>query len=72
LHGLTESEGGARIQIYLALLARVLLQLYTGRRPNKRMMELVRFYLLGWARGEERSRGLEKYRGELARGAQQS
>lgn len=66
-HWLAESERGATIQIYLALIASVLLQLYTGRRPNRRMMELVRFYLLGWASAEELSRGLERYRSELAR-----
>lgn len=66
-HWLAESERGATIQIYLALIASVLLQLYTGRRPTKRMMELVRFYLMGWATAEELSRGLERYRSELAR-----
>ena len=66
-HWLAESQRGATIQIYLALIASVLLQLYTGRRPTKRMMELVRFYLLGWASAEELSRGLERYRSELAR-----
>ena len=66
-HWLAESPRGAAIQIYLALIASVLLQLHTGRRPNQRMMELVRFYLMGWASAEELSRGLERYRSELAR-----
>jgi IS4 transposase len=52
-HWLAESQRKATIPIYLALIASVLLQLYTGRRPTKRMMELVRFYLLGWASAEE-------------------
>jgi hypothetical protein len=66
-HWLAESPQGVAIQLYLALIASVLLQLYTGRRPNKRMMELVRFYLLGWASAHELSAGLERYRKELAR-----
>jgi hypothetical protein len=66
-HWLAESPRGAAIQIYLALIASVLLQLYTGRRPNQRMMELVRFYLLGWATVAELTQGLEHYRSELAR-----
>ena len=66
-HWLAESPRGVAIQLYLGLIASVLLQLYTGRRPNKRMMELVRFYLMGWATGEELTRGLESYRQELAR-----
>jgi hypothetical protein len=36
------------------------------------MMELVRWYLLGWATGEELSRGLEQDRSELARRAKKS
>jgi hypothetical protein len=66
-HWLAESENGVAIQLYLALIASVLLQLYTGRRPTKRMMELVRFYLMGWATLDELTRGLEDYRQELAR-----
>jgi hypothetical protein len=71
-HWLAESARGTTIQIYLALIASVLLQLHTGRRPNKRMMELVRWYLPGWATGEELSRGLERYRSELARRAKKT
>jgi len=66
-HWLAESEGGVTIQIYLALIAALLLQLYAGRRPTQRMMELIRFYLLGWARGDELERGLAQYRRELER-----
>jgi IS4 transposase len=66
-HWIAESQRGATIQIYLALIASLLLQLYTGRRPNKRMMELNRFYLMGWATGAELEKGLERYRQELER-----
>lgn len=66
-HWVAESQRGATIQIYLALIASLLLQLYTGRRPNKRMMELIRFYLMGWAKGAELEKGLERYRQELER-----
>lgn len=66
-HWMAESPNGATIQIYLALIASVLLQLYIGRRPTKRIMELVQFFLLQWATEDELSRGLEKYRQELAR-----
>lgn len=66
-HWLAESERGVTIQIYLALIAALLLQLYSGRRPTKRMMELIRFYLMGWARGDELERGLAQYARELER-----
>jgi hypothetical protein len=63
-HWLAESPAGVAIQIYLALIAALLLQLYTGRRPSKRMMELIQFYLLGVASLEELTAGLQR---ELAR-----
>lgn len=66
-HWLAESPQGVGLQIYLALIASLLLQLYTGRRPTKRMMELFRFYLIGWASEEELKSGLALYRTELER-----
>lgn len=66
-HWLAESQRGVTIQIYLALIAALLLQLYTGRRPTKRMMELIRWYLCGMASEVELERGLEQYRRELGR-----
>jgi DDE family transposase len=59
-HWLAESPEGVALQIYLALIAALLLQLYTGRRPSKRMMELIQFYLLGVATLEEMTAGLER------------
>lgn len=52
-HWFAESANGAAIQIYLALIAALLFQDCTGRRPTKRIMELFRFYLMGWASLEE-------------------
>jgi len=66
-HWLAESSQGASLQIYLALIASLLLQLYTGRRPTKRMMELFHFYLLGWASDADLQKGLTRYRSELER-----
>lgn len=66
-HWLAESTQGVSLQIYLALIASLLLQLYTGRRPTKRMMELFQFYLMGWATEVELQSGLARYRSELER-----
>jgi len=52
-HWLAESPRGVAVQCYLALIAAQLLLLYTGRRPNRRQMEAVQFYLLGWCSVEE-------------------
>jgi hypothetical protein len=66
-HWLAESPAGAAIEIYLALIAALLLQLYTGQAPNRRMMELIQFYLLGVASLEELERGLAAERQRVAR-----
>ena len=63
-HWLAESPNGVTLQVYLALIAALLLQIYTGKRPTKRMMELIQFYLLGAASLDELTAGLQR---ELAR-----
>jgi len=52
-HWFAESREGVRIQIYLSLIQALLLTELTGRKPNKRMMELLRWHQLGWASDEE-------------------
>lgn len=66
-HWLAESPAGVAAQIHLALIAALLLQLYTGTRPTRRMMELIQFYLLGVASLEDLEKGLERERTRLAR-----
>jgi hypothetical protein len=48
-HWLAESPQGVAIQVYCALIASVLLALWTGKRPTKRAMEALQLYQLGWA-----------------------
>jgi hypothetical protein len=59
-HWLAESPEGVSLQVYLALIAALLLQLYTGSRPSKRMMELIQFYLMGVATLQELTEGLHR------------
>lgn len=61
-HWLAESPSGVAIQMYLALIAALLLQFYTGRKPNQRMMELLQWHQLGYASQAELQRGLERER----------
>ena len=63
-HFFAQSPEGVAIQLYLALIASLLFQFYTGQRPNKRMWELIQFYMMGWATAEELVTLLER---ELAR-----
>jgi len=52
-HWLAESEAGVTLHVYLALIAAQLMVLYKGERPNKRQLEAIQFYLMGWATLEE-------------------
>lgn len=52
-HWMAESRNGATIQIYLALIASLLLQLQLGKRPSKRIWELMRWHSLGMASSQE-------------------
>lgn len=65
-HWLAESPEGATIQIYLALIAALLLQLYLGEKPNKRMMELLQLHQLGWASDQELIDGLKREQDRMA------
>ena len=46
-HWLAESPRGVTSQLYLALIGALLLQLDLGRRPSKRVWELLQWHLLG-------------------------
>ena len=59
-HFFAESERGVSLQIYLALIAALLLAAELGRRPGKRLMELLRFHQMGWAGDGEVERGIER------------
>lgn len=59
-HWLAESERGVAVQIYLALIASQLMYLYRGALPNKRQLELIQMYLIGWATLDELIKGLER------------
>jgi hypothetical protein len=60
-HFFAESSEGVAIQMYLALIASVLVQLVTGQRPNQRAMDFIHFYFSGWATAEEAARLILKY-----------
>ena len=48
-HLLSHSENGVQLQIYMALIASLLISLWVGRAPTKRTYEMLCFYLSGWA-----------------------
>jgi hypothetical protein len=59
-HWFAESQSGVTIQLYLALIASLLLQAILGRRPNKRMLELIQLYQMGWATLAELLAGIQR------------
>jgi len=52
-HLLSQSENGIRIEMYAALIASLLIVLWTGRKPTKRTLELLQFHFQGWASAAE-------------------
>jgi hypothetical protein len=52
-HLLSQSENGVQLQVYMALIASLLISLWVGRAPTKRTYELRCFYLSGWASPQE-------------------
>jgi hypothetical protein len=52
-HLLSQSENGVQLQVYMALIASLLISLWVGRAPTKRTYELLCFYLSGWASPQE-------------------
>lgn len=66
-HWFAQSPRGVTVQLYLALIAALLLQLYTGQRPNRRMMEAIQFYLLGVTTLDGLCAALARERARLAR-----
>ena len=61
-HFLSHCQNGFELQFYAALIAGLLILLWSGKKPNKRMLEAIQFYLIGWIPLEELEAYLEKQR----------
>jgi hypothetical protein len=48
-HLLANSRDGVTIQVYLAIIASLLISLWVGRKPTVRTLEMIQFYFTGWA-----------------------
>ena len=59
-HLLSTKPEGVTIQIYLAIIACIMILAMTGKMPTKRTYEMICFYLLGWAELEELETHIEK------------
>lgn len=59
-HLISHSQQGVAHQVYAALIASVLITLWTGEKPNKRLYEMICFYFTGWASLDELMKLIEK------------
>ena len=48
-HLLSHREDGIEIQVYMAIIACMLITLWSGRKPTLRTVEMLQFYFTGWA-----------------------
>ena len=58
-HLLSSCENGIQMQMYAAIIACLLIALYTGRRPTLRTYEMLNWYFMGWADQEELDRHIQ-------------
>lgn len=59
-HLLSADRPGIEIQTYCAIIACMLISLYTGRKPTLRTYEMICYFLTGWASETELLAHLEK------------
>lgn len=52
-HLISHSRNGIEIQMYVAIIACMLIGLWTGRKPKKRTYEMICWYFMGWADSED-------------------
>jgi hypothetical protein len=59
-HLLSHREGGIKIQVYLTIIACMLITLWSGRKPTKRTVEMIQLFFSGWASEKELEAHLAK------------
>jgi hypothetical protein len=59
-HLLANSPNGITIQVYLAIIASLLISLWVGRKPTLRTLEMLQFYFIGWATEAELMNHIEQ------------
>jgi len=52
-HLLSTKQEGVKLQTYAAIIACLLIALWTGRKPTLRTYEMICYYLMGWAEEDE-------------------
>lgn len=65
-HLLSHKPNGVTIQIYLAIIACIMIMSITGKSPTKRTYEMISFYLIGWATLDELEEHIKKLSDKVA------
>jgi hypothetical protein len=63
-HLLALSKNGITIQVYCALIASLLIRLWSGRKPTKRTFEMICLYFQGWATLDELIAHIERLKSD--------
>ena len=64
-HLLSQCENGIEIQTYVAIIACLLISLWTGRKPTLRTYEMLCFYMGGLASEDELLAHIEKLKPQV-------
>ena len=59
-HLLSTKQNGVEIQAYMAIIACLIILIYTGGKPTKRTFEMICLYLQGWAELDELQTHIDK------------
>lgn len=62
-HLLSNKPEGVLIQVYCAIIACMLINLWTGAKPNQRTIEMLAFYFMGWASEAEVQKHIDRLHG---------
>ena len=65
-HLLSHDQNGIEIQTYCAIIACMLIALWTGKKPTLRTYEMVCFYFIGMADEDELMAHIEKLKSQDA------
>jgi hypothetical protein len=65
-HLLSYCENGIELEVYAAIIACLIIALYTGRKPTLRIYEMFCWYLSGWADEEELTAHIERLQEQTA------
>ncbi len=63
-HLISHNQNGIEIQCYCAIIACLLINLWTGRKPTKRTFEMISYYFMGLASEKELIAHLEKLKAQ--------